>query len=56
MAEFKYVKDLIIPAEGIRYVNNPADLGGATKYGISQRAYPSLDIKALTFPQALEIY
>ena len=36
--------------------NNPADRGGLTKYGISQRAYPNLDIQNLTAQQAAEIY
>lgn len=26
------------------YVNNPADPGGETKWGISKRSYPQLDI------------
>jgi lysozyme family protein len=32
------------------------DEGGATKYGISKRAYPKLDIANLTVEQATEIY
>ena len=32
------------------------DPGGTTNWGISQRAYPSLDIKNLTIDQAKEIY
>lgn len=38
------------------YVNDPADPGGETKYGISKRSYPKVDIKALTLDQAKEIY
>lgn len=38
------------------YVNDPADPGGETKYGISHRAYPDIDIKALTLDQARDIY
>jgi len=38
------------------YVNNPADPGGETKYGISKRSYPKLDIKGLTIAQAKHIY
>ena len=38
------------------YVNNPADPGGETQWGISKRSYPNVDIKALTRPQAVEIY
>ena len=35
---------------------NPADPGGITKYGISQRAFPKLNIRKLTKAQAIEIY
>ena len=38
------------------YVNNPADPGGETKYGISHRAYPNVDIANLTMDQAKAIY
>ena len=38
------------------YINNSRDIGGETKYGISKRAYPTVDIKNLTEEQAKEIY
>jgi lysozyme family protein len=38
------------------YVNNPADKGGETNFGISKRSYPSLDIKNITQEKAIEIY
>jgi lysozyme family protein len=38
------------------YSDNAADPGGETKYGISAREYPHLDIKSLTREQAIEIY
>ncbi len=38
------------------YVNDPGDPGGETKYGISKRAYPNLDIYNLTKEQAVQIY
>ena len=38
------------------YSNNPADPGLETKYGISHRAYPDIDIKSLTLDQARDIY
>lgn len=38
------------------YINDPRDPGGETKYGISKRAYPALDIKNLTEEQAKAIY
>ena len=47
--------DLLIGHEG-RYVNHPSDPGGETKFGISKRAYPALDIKALTLDEAKAIY
>ena len=45
----------IIGIEG-GYVDNPNDRGGKTKYGISKRAYPNVDIKNLTLNKAKEIY
>jgi lysozyme family protein len=38
------------------YVNHPNDPGGETKWGISKRSYPHLNIKDLTRAQAIEIY
>ncbi|WP_425526518.1 glycosyl hydrolase 108 family protein [Xanthomonas oryzae] len=38
------------------YVNDPRDPGGETQWGISKRAYPELNIRALTRDQAIEIY
>lgn len=38
------------------YVNDPKDLGGETKFGISKRAFPRLDIRNLTIDQAVRIY
>lgn len=38
------------------YVNDPNDAGGETKYGISKRAYPDIDIKNLTKEEAKKIY
>lgn len=38
------------------YSNDSADPGGETKYGISKRAYPQLDIANLTLDQAKLIY
>ncbi|MCE5335239.1 MAG: N-acetylmuramidase [Desulfobacteraceae bacterium] len=38
------------------YANDPADPGGETNFGISARAYPHLNIKALTKQAAIEIY
>lgn len=38
------------------YVNDPVDPGGETKYGISKRSYPDVDIKNLTWDKAAAIY
>ncbi len=38
------------------YTNDPVDPGGETKYGISKRAHPKLDIKNLTLEDALVLY
>lgn len=38
------------------YANNPVDPGGETKFGISKRSYPHLDIAALTQAEAVAIY
>lgn len=36
--------------------NDPHDPGGLTRYGISQKAYPNLDIKNLTLDAAKQLY
>jgi lysozyme family protein len=41
---------------GAKFTDIANDKGGATKYGISQTAYPRLDIRSLTEQQAREIY
>jgi lysozyme family protein len=38
------------------YSANPADPGGPTRFGISARAYPELDIATLTRDDAVAIY
>lgn len=38
------------------YVNDPNDPGGETKFGISKRSYPDVDIANLTRDQAKAIY
>ena len=46
---------VILKHEG-GYVNHPSDPGGETNYGISKRAYPSLDIAKLSEHDAKVIY
>lgn len=50
-----YCISVIMGFEG-GLVNNPDDPGGITKFGISKRSYPSLDIANLTYDQAQAIY
>lgn len=47
--------NLLMEFEG-GFVDNPNDKGGATKYGISKKQYPDLDIENLTIEKAKEIY
>ena len=51
----KIIIEFILKMEG-GYVNNQKDPGGETKYGISKRAYPNVDIKNLTKNDAIAIY
>ena len=55
MSNFIQVFERVLGHEG-GYVNDPADPGGETKFGISKRSYPSVDIKNLTIEQAIVIY
>jgi len=41
---------------GSRLVQDPRDPGGTTRYGISKRAHPDINIEALTERQARQIY
>lgn len=41
---------------GERVTEDPRDPGGLTKWGVSQRAFPSLDIRALSRDQAMALY
>lgn len=52
---FKIALAHVLALEG-GYVNDSNDRGGATKYGISQKAFPDLDIENLTRDQAESIY
>jgi lysozyme family protein len=52
---FKKAFDLILDQEG-GYIKDPSDKGGETKYGISKRSYPDLNIKNLSIETAKKIY
>ena len=55
MAEFNGAVERTLKFEGI-LSNDKYDSGGLTKYGISKRAYPKLDIAKLTVEDAKNIY
>ena len=52
---FDEIIEKVLEHEG-GYVNDPTDRGGETKYGITKKFYPSIDIKNLTKEQAKKIY
>ena len=52
---FSKAFEIVIGHEG-GYVDDPQDRGGETKFGISKRSYPDVDIKNLTLQDAKEIY
>lgn len=53
--DFKQALTFVLKHEG-GYVNHPSDPGKETKWGISKKAYPDLDIAGLTAEQAADIY
>ena len=55
MGDFNRCIDFILAEEG-GYVNHPDDPGKETNFGISSRAYPGLNIRALTLSDAVNIY
>ena len=55
MDDFQRVLPILLHLEG-GYVHDPSDPGGETKYGISKRAYPLEDIRALTADRAGALY
>ncbi len=55
MSQFDKLIDRVLSHEG-GYSNDPQDPGGETQWGISKRAHPDVNIKALTRAQAIDIY
>lgn len=53
---FEKAFEYILKYEGSKYVNDPKDRGGETKFGISRRSYRFIDIKDLTEKDAKKIY
>ena len=52
---FAQAVEFVLQCEG-GLVDDPADPGGLTNRGISQRAYPNEDIRNLTVERAKELY
>ena len=55
MIDFQTAIERVLTHEG-GYVNDPADPGGETNWGISKRSYPTVDIKNLTREGAKYLY
>ncbi|HUW12096.1 MAG TPA: glycosyl hydrolase 108 family protein [Anaerolineae bacterium] len=55
MAAFETAFGRVLQHEG-GYVDDPNDPGGETKYGISKRSYPEVDVRNLTHQQAGRLY
>jgi len=54
-ATFGNIIKVVLEHEG-GYSDDKLDRGGETRYGISKRAHPEVDIKNLTIDGALDIY
>lgn len=50
------IDDLIEREGGDKLVNNPSDKGGLTKYGISEKSNPGVDVSHLSYQEARNIY
>ncbi len=55
MTRFEVAFERVIGHEG-GYANDPRDPGGETKFGISKRAYPHLNIASISVDDAKAIY
>ncbi|MDG4549853.1 MAG: glycosyl hydrolase 108 family protein [Candidatus Contendobacter sp.] len=55
MNTFEQCVRFILEEEG-GLVNHPGDPGGLTRFGISQRAYPTVDIRSITEDDAKAFY
>jgi len=55
LTKFEDIIEEVLKHEG-GYVHDKQDPGGETKYGVSKRSYPDINIKKLTKLMAIEIY
>lgn len=53
---YKNAFNLLLQFEGTSFTQTLHDAGGKTKFGISEKAYPQLDIESLTKEEAENIY
>ena len=56
MNKFQQCVQFVFDREGRVYEDDPNDSGGGTKFGISHKSYPNVDIPNLTEQQASDIY
>jgi lysozyme family protein len=52
----KFIPKILFNEGNSKVTDDPNDSGGLTKYGISQKSYPDLDIRNLTEENAISIY
>lgn len=52
----KFIKKVLIAEGGDKVTDDPSDSGGLTKYGISQKSFPDVDIRNLTEADVISIY
>lgn len=55
-SRFDTCLNFVLDWEGRRVEFDPHDPGGVTAFGIDQRDHPSVDVKHLTFQEAVTIY
>ena len=53
---FEQAIEIVLEHEGETYTDHPKDRGGPTKFGLSQRWNPDVNVRELTRAQAIEIY
>jgi lysozyme family protein len=52
----KFIRKILVLEGGSKITNDPSDSGGQTKYGISKKAFPNVNVINLTEQQAIDIY
>ena len=55
MTNFDTAIEILLEEEG-GWIDDPADKGGETNFGLSARQYPELDLKNITRVEAVRIY